>query len=378
MNKNYNYSNKIQMADHIVGWLHDLGFVKEIDDFEQEFSNGFQFGRILDQLDIINTFDRFKNKTNKEWKTKNFAEVERGLRRMKIKFESKLINQIMDEERGAALRLLFLIKMKNEEIMNPTMTMTGLNPEMVTTKLSNVQNLERTAHAKNLQPTVTSKKLSLVENKLLKFEERKERLEIKAIKDQQREDKLVHDLLMERRQKQIEQLKENKEFMEEWMKKGKKDWSKNKRVTLERIHKEQVLEQALTNKYINKIKQNMQDATDDVVGGIDNFEKGLARMGIENEANLDALDESKRPPPSKKPLGGFSFPATMIKIKEKKVKGDEARKERDRRQRKLKVVQAQTQEAVKLKTREEELLLKFTSKTLEETQDSYLIWRKDK
>lgn len=366
------------MADHIVGWLHDLGFVKEIDDFEQEFSNGFQFGRILDQLDIINTFDRFKNKTNKEWKTKNFAEVERGLRRMKIKFESKLINQIMDEERGAALRLLFLIKMKNEEIMNPTMTMTGLNPEMVTTKLSNVQNLERTAHAKNLQPTVTSKKLSLVENKLLKFEERKERLEIKAIKDQQREDKLVHDLLMERRQKQIEQLKENKEFMEEWMKKGKKDWSKNKRVTLERIHKEQVLEQALTNKYINKIKQNMQDATDDVVGGIDNFEKGLARMGIENEANLDALDESKRPPPSKKPLGGFSFPATMIKIKEKKVKGDEARKERDRRQRKLKVVQAQTQEAVKLKTREEELLLKFTSKTLEETQDSYLIWRKDK
>lgn len=221
--------------------------------------------------------------------------------------------------------------------------------------------------------------MSLIEQKLLKFEERKERLELKAIRDQQKEDQLVHSLLMERRQQQIEQLKENQEFMDEWMKKGKKDWGKNKRVTLERIQKEQILEKALTDKYINKIKKNMTDATDDVVGGIDSFEKNLARIGIENEANLEALDDSKKPPTgSKKPLGGFSFPATMMKIKEQKLKGDEARKERDRRQRKLKVVQAQTQESVKLKTREEELLAKFTSKTLEETNDSYLLFRKSK
>ena len=115
------------MADHIMGWLHDLGMVKEIEDFEHEFANGYKFGQILYQLDVINTIENFKNKSNKEWKTKNFAEVERGLRLLKIKFESKLINQIMDEERGAALRLLFQIKLKQEEFMNPNMTMTGLN-----------------------------------------------------------------------------------------------------------------------------------------------------------------------------------------------------------------------------------------------------------
>ena len=250
---------------------------------------------------------------------------------------------------------------------------------MVSTKLGEKYKKERALRKKNLHPTVKSKKLSIIEKKLLKFEDIKERLELEAIKDQQREDKLVHDLLMERRRKQIEQLKENKEFMDEWMKQGKQNWTKNKRITLERIHKEQILEQALTNKHINKIKKNMHDATDDVVDGIDSFEKNLARMGIENEANLDALDETKKQPQgSRKPLGGFSFPATMIKIKEKKIKGDFARKERDRRQRKLKVVQAQTQEEVKLKTREEELLAKFTSKTLKETEDSYLLWRKDK
>ena len=66
-------------------------------------------------------------------------------------------------------------------------------------------------------------KLSKVEQKLLQFEERKQVLELKAIRDQQQEDKMVHDLLMDRRQKQIEQLKENKEFMDEWMKKGRGD-----------------------------------------------------------------------------------------------------------------------------------------------------------
>jgi hypothetical protein len=284
----------------------------------------------------------------------------------------------MDEERGAALRLLFQIKLNKEESIN-AMTMTGLKPELLQTKIRKSVQAEVIARRKGLEPTIKSKKLSMIENKLLKFEERKERLELKAIREQQKEDELVHQLLMDRRQKQIEQLKENREFMDEWMTQGKKNWAKNKRVTLERMRKEEILNKALTDKHINKIKQNMENATDDVVGGIDNFEKNLARMGIENEANLDALDDSKRQPPaSKKPLGGFSFPATMIKIKEKKIKGDLAREERDRRRRKLQVVQAQTQEQVKLKTREEELLSKFTSKTLDETKNSYLRWRKAK
>jgi hypothetical protein len=38
---------------------------------------------------------------------KNFQQIEALLRKLKIKFDAKLINQIMNEERGAALRLLF-------------------------------------------------------------------------------------------------------------------------------------------------------------------------------------------------------------------------------------------------------------------------------
>lgn len=133
------------MADHITYWLRDLGFVKEIDDFEHEFSSGYKFAQVLKQLDIFDSVDHLKNQFNKEWKVKNFAEVERGLRYMKIKFESKLINQIMDEERGAALRLLFQIKLHHEESMNPSMTMTGLNPDLVNSKVQKVQKLGKEA-----------------------------------------------------------------------------------------------------------------------------------------------------------------------------------------------------------------------------------------
>lgn len=76
---------------------------------------------------------------------------------MKLKFESKLINQIMEEERGAALRLLFQIKLNREEAMNPTMTMTGLNPDFVSTKVSKQEQDAKKAKTKGLEPTVPSK-----------------------------------------------------------------------------------------------------------------------------------------------------------------------------------------------------------------------------
>ena len=102
------------MTEHVAYWLRDLGVIKDGVNIESEFANGYRFGLLLQKLDIIDNFNEFKNKNNKEWKVKNFAEVERGLRLMKLKFESKLINQIMEEERGAALRLLFQIKLNRE------------------------------------------------------------------------------------------------------------------------------------------------------------------------------------------------------------------------------------------------------------------------
>jgi tRNA U54 and U55 pseudouridine synthase Pus10 len=49
--------------------------------------------------------------------------VESVLRRLKVKFDGKMVHQIMNEERGAALRLLFQMKLaieKSGEVSDPT------------------------------------------------------------------------------------------------------------------------------------------------------------------------------------------------------------------------------------------------------------------
>jgi hypothetical protein len=68
---------------------------------------------------------------------KNFQQVEAVMRTLKVKFDGKLVHQIMNEERGAALRLLFQLKLAIERnVDDPTHsglkeTMTGLKSTKV-------------------------------------------------------------------------------------------------------------------------------------------------------------------------------------------------------------------------------------------------------
>jgi hypothetical protein len=76
-------------------------------------------------------------RATKEAKVKNFQQVEAVLRELKVKFDGKLIFQIMNEERGAALRLLYQIKLalskSNDTLIGKTMT--NMKPEIINRKL---------------------------------------------------------------------------------------------------------------------------------------------------------------------------------------------------------------------------------------------------
>ena len=170
--------------------------------------------------------------------------------------------------------------------------------------------------------------------------------------------------------------------MEEWNKKGKQAWRANMSKTKERIDKAQRLEDKLTNRYKDMLHKQIGDATSEVVDGIEQFEKNLQRLGIDTSANVDegadpkaAAKGAEKPKKEGKPLGGFSYAATMNKIKEKKTLGDFARKERDRRRRKMQVDQARTQATVEKKKREEELIAKFGRSSVQDRRDGYEEWK---
>jgi hypothetical protein len=80
--------------------------------------------------------------------------VEAKLRDLKVKFDGKLIHQIMNEERGAALRLLYQLKLGIEKadiggIDASKQTMTGLKPTVLSKKLDDTYSLKQTLPSLN-------------------------------------------------------------------------------------------------------------------------------------------------------------------------------------------------------------------------------------
>ena len=51
------------------------------------------------------------SRAGKESQVNNFYMIEDALRLLKVRFDGKMIHNIMQEERGAALRLLYQLKL---------------------------------------------------------------------------------------------------------------------------------------------------------------------------------------------------------------------------------------------------------------------------
>ena len=58
-------------------------------------------------------------RTNKEAKVNNFYKIEEALRSLRVRFDAKLTHNIMQEERGAALRLLYQLKLAIQKLEGP-------------------------------------------------------------------------------------------------------------------------------------------------------------------------------------------------------------------------------------------------------------------
>ena len=66
-------------------------------------------------FELMNSLFIVLYRSNKEAKVTNFFLVEEVLRKLRVKFDAKLIHQIMNEERGASLRLLYQVKLAVEK-----------------------------------------------------------------------------------------------------------------------------------------------------------------------------------------------------------------------------------------------------------------------
>lgn len=104
------------MAELLANWINnELELSKHVDNFEKDFANGYLFGEILKRYNQQDDFDEFSQNDNRDNKINNFVLLEPTFKNLKVKFNAKLIDNIMKEKRGAALGLLCQLKMALEK-----------------------------------------------------------------------------------------------------------------------------------------------------------------------------------------------------------------------------------------------------------------------
>ena len=158
---------------------------------------------------------------------------------MKVRFDGKLTHNIMQEERGAALRLLYQMKLAIQKMQGPAPdaleaeTMTGLKVGTVQKKFQ--QNMEKTmTMSGSIQPRtvkgkdVRTNKQRMEDATLMRFQVAKKTLFDTALAQNDNERTLVQKIQQEKRADNRRKLRENQDFMKEWEQEGQMNWAMNR------------------------------------------------------------------------------------------------------------------------------------------------------
>ena len=68
---------------------------------------------------------------------------------------------------------------------------------------------------------------------------------------------------------------ENKEFMQDWLKEGKKNWTINQKKRAEAIARVKYFEDREVKAYKDKLSKELDEATVELIGGVQEFERNL-------------------------------------------------------------------------------------------------------
>ena len=153
--------------------------------------------------------------------------------------------------------------------------------------------------------------------------------------------------------------------MEEWQAKGVIDWKKNQEIKREREETQLAFELTRAEAIKDKVDLKREQAQNEVVAGISDFEKRLGRMKRE----VECQDMQKREKLRKWEdfMGGD--------LLQKKGLSEYSKKERERRRRKMIVDQAKMQNELESIRREDEIIEKMLRESRQEEELGYELWR---
>lgn len=286
------------------GWINDLGI--KYTSIEKDFSNGYILGSILYRYNLQDDFGSFSTKPNSA--VSNLSKVQLSLEKFGIKLNA---NRIIGKEPGYIVKVLSQIHKGLHNI-----------------SYSNL----KAVRGKSAVSMKRATKFEIIENGLKKYDEIRVQQSEKALNEEKKQMETIRQGYLGERKKQIDILKSNKMFMQQWDLEGKKNWKKNQMRKTARVkHEETVFSKIVSEKSQKKVEYK-NNHCEQVVDGIQEFEKNMIRLGIDHPP--DQKDVKKKKIDIK-----TEAMVTMAKIVERKCINMEATKEREIRQRKLIVEQ---------------------------------------
>ncbi|CAG9310473.1 unnamed protein product [Blepharisma stoltei] len=278
------------MAQLLETWLNsEVELSKKVTNFEEDFSNGYLLGELLYKFNQQPDFDCFKDRHTRNYVLSNFTHMIDVFKSLGVKFDTNIINGIIKKENGAAIKLLYQLKMALEKTSPPTdvtlLKKGKLNEQppvkSIRPERPQFDEMEKKNTVTRLQKMNRAQKEVDLDKKMDRFAQFQIKSEKRAQQDKINEAAREIKLKDEKRKALINKLQRNAGFMEDWEQKGVQDWNYNMEIKKNRENME------LT--YKLKQFQHAKDVADTMytkevneeINGINEFEaKTMKEHGI--------------------------------------------------------------------------------------------------
>ncbi|KAJ0391536.1 hypothetical protein P43SY_000556 [Pythium insidiosum] len=105
------------MAELLLRWInHELQLSTVVTNVERDFSSGYLLGELLYRLNLQHNLPDFLNSATADAKILNFCLLEPTMRHLRVAFDANTAAAIMNGHRGAALQVLYQVKMAAERL----------------------------------------------------------------------------------------------------------------------------------------------------------------------------------------------------------------------------------------------------------------------
>jgi hypothetical protein len=352
------------MSSLLLKWINEeLQISVPVTSLEKDFANGFLFGEILFRFNQIQPrdLDRLVRASTSDAKIQNFCMIEPVIRNLNVKFDSQLAHGIMQQKKGVASKLLYQIKMALDKLAKTSATV-SLREE----KEGRVRPLpnmpmraqkpfyDKGAHAffeKSIRVLVENPNETMMGRTTAKYEQERANQEERALQAVLQQKADLQAEKDERRMERLHKHKAQHEAMHAQVavdESGTSSWKANMERKAYRDQMSQLNTEKMMQKKDNKIASEQQKHREDLISGVDEFERNLLKFKSGGEPQTSSpspgkgpetmdmyyarIENSGRLPDSVQMQRDLD--SQLGKIKEKKVQNQKLSKARELRRRK--------------------------------------------